>query len=356
MTDFEEIYKDIKEAKEGKNRSIPIGIEKLNDYAAFREKMFVLLFSTSGAGKSKLSSEMMLNACEYHMNNSESYRPKFIMFSMERSKKFQLCNWIIRRIFLDTGVTIFISKLLGWTDNKLTDEELKLVEDYEDYVERLLSDYITIYEGAKTPNEIEKILEKEFKDLGTIDNNNKYVPKDSNILPIIIIDHGNLTKTNTQYPTKKQAIDALTEIMQKMRDFYSANILWVAQINRSISSLAGNKDSEVEPSLESIRDSGDTGMAVDLAISLFDPLKYKQSSKTGYNPVDFVCPTTGSNFFRSVQIVKSTYFSDSIRIALAFNGFISQFKTLPKRKDLSELQYQNLYKSVINKSYFLQKS
>lgn len=351
MTDFQELLEDIEDGKNGVNKSIPIGIEKLNDFAAFREKMFTLLFSSSGAGKSKLTTEMFLNAIEYHIENPTTLKPKIILFSMERSKKFQLANWILRRIYYDTGQIIYISKLLGWNEQKLNQCEVDLIKTYEIYIDTLLNEYVTIYEGAKTANQINKILKLEFESLGNI-LNNKYIPNNKNVLPIIIIDHGNLTKVEKEFPTKKQAIDALTEYCQHYRDFYNANILWVAQVNRSVSSLAGNKDTEVEPNLESIRDSGDVGMAVDLAISLYDPLKYKQGSRTFYNPIDFVCKQTGVNYFRSVQVVKSTYFSDSIRVALAFNGFISQFKALPLRSSLTDAQYQTLVEDVLSKKYF----
>lgn len=103
-----------------------------------------------------------------------------------------------------------------------------------------------------------------------------------------------------------------------------------------------------------VKESGDIGDACDIAISLFDPIKYGQSSKTGYNPVDFVDKMHGYNYFRSAQILKSSYGADSLRIPMAFNGFCGQFVELPKRKDLNEEQYRSLTERVINKQYFLE--
>ena len=82
-------------------------------------------------------------------------------------------------------------------------------------------------------------------------------------------------------------------------------------------------------------------------------MKYGQSSKTGYIPADFVDRNNGSNYFRSAQILKSSYGADSIRIPLAFNGFCGQFKELPKRNSLEDSEYSNLITDVLNKSYFL---
>lgn len=101
-----------------------------------------------------------------------------------------------------------------------------------------------------------------------------------------------------------------------------------------------------------VKESGDIVDACDLAISLFDPLKYKQSSKTGYEPTDFIDKTNGNNYFRSAQILKSSYGADSVRVPLAFNGFCGQFMELPKRIDLSAQEYTKLLDDIINKEFF----
>lgn len=109
----------------------------------------------------------------------------------------------------------------------------------------------------------------------------------------------------------------------------------------------------MELALEDVKESGDIVDACDIAISLFDPLKYKQSSKTGYDPVDFVDKFNGNNYFRSAQILKSSYGADSVRVPLAFNGFCGQFTELPKRSDLNDIQYKQLINDVLSKQYFL---
>jgi hypothetical protein len=104
--------------------------------------------------------------------------------------------------------------------------------------------------------------------------------------------------------------------------------------------------------INDVKESGDIGDACDLAISLFDPLKHKQSSKTGYDVIDFVDKTNGANFFRSAQICKSSYGADGVRIPLAFHGAVGNFKELPKRSELSESQYKKLIDDVLTKNYF----
>lgn len=357
LSDFEYLKKEVQQGIEGLNSSIPIGIDKLNQHASFRKRIFTLLFSSSGAGKSALTTTMMLNACDWHMKNKPQQDIKFHLFSMERSKKYQIAKWIIRKIFLDHGVTIFISKLLGWNDQKLDKDEHDLFLMYEDYITELLESYINIYEGAKSPIEIRHILKDFYKQNGKYEDISQYkkvyIPDNELLITVPIIDHGNLTKKTAEANTKKAAVDLLVEFMQSFRDLEGASPFWVAQINRTLSGLSGNKDTETEPMLDNIKETSDIADACDLAISLFDPLKYKQSSKTGYNPIDFVDTKTGANYFRSVQILKSSFGEDGVRIPLGFNGFCGDFKAMPKRTDLQEGQYQEFCKSVINKSFFL---
>ena len=144
------------------------------------------------------------------------------------------------------------------------------------------------------------------------------------------------------------------EFAQGFRDLEGAAPIWVAQVNRAISGVTRMKDSEQELMMEDVKESSDIGDACDIAFSIFDPLKYGQSSKTGYKPTDFINMSNGESYFRSAQILKSTYGADSLRIPLAFNGFCGQFTELPAKKDLTDDEYDNLLKSILDKSYFLE--
>lgn len=363
---FDKLQEDIQAGIEGKNQSIPIGLPKLGKYTNFRKNILTLIFSTTGAGKSSMLDTMILNACENHMNNPVGLKPDFQLFSMERASKIRIAKWISFFVFRHEGVEIQLPKMLGWWDEKLSPMEHELILSQKERIDTLLNDYVTIHEGAKTPKEIYKIMKDHFEELGEYDvvktvdkktgrekNTKIYIPKNENIVIIPAIDHGNLIKTTQEYPTKKNAIDKTVEFVQGFRDLEGAAPVWISQVNRAISGVTRNKDGEQELQLEDVKESGDIVDACDIAISLFDPLKYKQSSKTGYTPEDFVDKTNGNNFFRSAQILKSSYGADGIRIPLGFNGFCGQFKELPKKSDLSELEYRALAEKVISKAYFL---
>jgi hypothetical protein len=287
-------------------------------------------------------------------------KPDFQLFSMERSKIMRIAKWLSYRIFVTEGEEIQLGKMLGWWDQKLTKTEHSLILKQKEFIDCLLNDYITIHEGAKTPKEVYKIMKDHYENIGVYDKQTIkgkeqkiYTQNDDNIITVPIFDHGNLTKTTQELPTKKQSIDKLVEFAQGFRDLENSNVIWVSQVNRNISGVSRSKDGEFELVLEDVKESGDIVDASDLAISLFDPIKYGQSSKTGYTPMDFIDKSNGINYFRSAQILKSSYSADTLRIPLGFNGFCGQLKELPKRSDLQDYQYNELMTNVLNKSFFL---
>lgn len=362
MSDFDRLDREVQDGMGGRNESIPIGLPRLGKYANFRKRIFTLLFSSTGAGKSSLADDMMLNACDWCIQNraKEQRCVKFILFSMERAKHYRIAKWISRKIFIDEGIVIPLPKMLGWWKEKMTVKEYDLFVRYRDYIDMLLSEYIDIYEGARSGPDMYRILKEFFEANGTYstDPNNPYkkiyTPNDPNLIVVPVIDHGNLTRRTKDQPTKKQAVDYTSEIMQGFRDLEGASPFWIAQVGRSMSNPMRLKDTEAELTLDDVKESGDMGDACDLAISLFDPVKYKQSSKTGYNPKDFLDRENGAKYFRSVQICKSSYGEDDLRIPLAFNGFCGQFRELPRRDSLDERQLKELIEAVKNRSYFLQ--
>lgn len=360
MSEFDRLNSEVQDGMSGKNESIPIGLPRLGKYANWRKRIFTLLFSSTGAGKSSLADDMMLNACDWCITNKESGRKiKFILFSMERSKHYRIAKWVSRKIFIDEGIVIPIPKLLGWWKEKLTEDEYKLFLRYEDYINLLLTEFIDIYDGARSGPDMYRILKEFFAENGEYgtdpDNSYKkiYTPNDPNLIVVPVIDHGNLTKRTKEHPTKKGAVDLTCEFMQGFRDLEGASPLWIAQVGRTISNPMRLKDTEAELTLDDVKESGDMGDACDLALNLFDPLKYKQGSKTGYNPMDFLCRESGAKYFRSVQICKSSYGEDDLRIPLAFNGFCGQFKELPRRDTLNDVKLRELTESVKDRSFFL---
>jgi hypothetical protein len=270
--------------------------------------------------------------------------------SMERSRTYKMAKWVSRKIFLDQGIIIPVGRLLGWTE-KMTKDEHDLFLHYRDYVEQL-SEIVTIIDGPENPVGIAKELKLYAEANGEIQQLDKwnkiYVPNDPTQITMVVVDHIGLLKTTTAQPTKKDAIDKMSDELRYARDFYGYSPVVVSQFNRSISNPSRLKNGDVEPQLEDFADSSSTQNDADVVMALFDPMRYKVADPSGYD-LDKLKDQFGAKYFRSVRLIKNSYGEDDVRIGLAFLGELGLFKELPRKKDITESDYE----SITNKSYFL---
>jgi hypothetical protein len=140
----------------------------------------------------------------------------------------------------------------------------------------------------------------------------------------------------------------MSDELRYARDFYGYSPVVVSQFNRDISNPTRIKNGDVEPQLEDFADSSATQNDADVVMGLFDPMRYKVSDPSGYN-LDKLVDSYGAKYFRSLRLIKNSYGEDDVRIGLGFLGQIGMFKELPRKKDITDDDYE----SIINKSYFL---
>jgi len=294
----------------------------------------------------------VLNPYDWYLQNKKSgVKIKIIYRSMERSRTYKLAKWVCRKIFIDHGVIIPVSKLLGWTE-KMNRDEHDLFLSYKEYMDGM-DDVITIIDGPENPVGIAKDLRNHALKNGKIEQldeyNKIYVPNDPDEVTIVVVDHLGLLKTTKELNTKKQVIDKMSDELRYARDFYGYTIVAVQQFNRDISNPIRIKNGDVEPQLEDFKESSVPQEDADVVMALFDPMRYKVSDPSGYN-LDKLKDDFGAKYFRSLRLIKNSYGEDDVRIGLGFLGQIGMFKELPRKKDITDSDYEN----VVNKSFFLQ--
>ena len=349
---FELIRAEVQKGLDGRNSGIPMGFNRLNKYIGIRKGLYFLVGGLTGSGKTSFVDDaFVLNPFDWYiMHKDQNIKLRMIYHSMERSRTYKLSKWISRKIFLDHGITIPVNKLLGWTD-KMTKDEHDLFLMYEDYIEQM-SDVITIIDGPENAVGVAKELKAHALKNGSIEQideyNKRYVPNDENEVTIVIIDHIGLLKTTKDQPTKKEAIDKMSDELRFARDFYGYTPVVVSQFNRSISNIVRLKNGDVEPQLEDFAESSSTQNDADVVLALFDPMRYKVQDTSGYD-LSKLKDAHGAKYFRSLRLIKNSYGEDDARIGLAFMGQVGMFKELPKRKDITDSDYE----AVINKTYFL---
>jgi hypothetical protein len=351
---FDLIQKEVEKGMLGKNTGIPMGFRRLSYYIGIRKGIYFLVGGNTGSGKTSFIDDcFILNPGDWYIENKNKTNIKLniIYRSMERSKTYKLAKWISRKIFIDTGLIISVSKLLGWTET-MTKEEHELFLSYKPYIDELLS-FVTIIDGPENPVGIAKELKQYALNNGKIvtgeDGYSKiYVPNNPDLVTIIVIDHIGLLKTTKDLPTKKQVIDKMSDELRFARDFYGFTPVVVSQFNRSISNPIRKKNGDVEPQLEDFSESSQTQNDADVVLALFDPGRYKVDDPSGYN-LTKLTDDRGAKYFRSMRLLKNSYGSDDIRIGLAFLGEVGLFSEMPRKKEITDEDY----KSIVDKSFFI---
>ena len=351
---FELLKNEIQAGLDGRNAGIPMGFNRLNRYIGIRKRIYTLVGGLTGSGKTSFVDDAyVLNPFDWFISqDNPKVKLKIIYRSMERSRTYKFAKWISRKIFYDYGIIIPVGKMLGWTD-KMTKDEHDIFLTYKDYMEKM-EEVITIIDGPENPVGIAKELREYALQNGEIeqlDKHNKiYIPNDENVITLVIIDHIGLLKTTKDLSTKKQVIDKMSDELRYARDFFGYSPVVVSQFNRDISNPIRIKNGDVEPQLEDFKESSQTQDDADVILALFDPMRYKVTVPSGYD-LNKLKDEFGAKYFRSVRLIKNSYGEDDIRIGLGFLGQVGMFKELPKRKDITDADYQN----VVNKTFFLNK-
>ena len=351
---FELLKQEVESGLSGRNNGIPMGFNRLNRYIGIRKSMYFLVGGLTGSGKTSfIDDAFVLNPFDWYISHKDpKIKLRIIYRSMERSKTYKFAKWVSRKIFIDQGITIPVPKLLGWTE-KMTKDEHDLFLMYEDYMNNM-DDVITIIGGPENPVGIAKELKDHAVQNGRIEKideyNKIYIPNNEHEVTIVVIDHIGLLKLTKDQPTKKQAIDKMSDELRYARDFYGYTPVVVSQFNRDISNPMRIKNGDVEPQLEDFADSSSTQNDADVVLALFDPMRYKVADPSGYN-LDKLRDSYGAKYFRSLRLIKNSYGEDDIRVGLAFMGQIGMFKELPKKANITDADYE----AVVNKTYFLNK-
>jgi len=351
---FELLKHEVERGLTGRNGGIPMGFNRLNRYIGIRKSLYFLVGGLTGSGKTSfIDDAFVLNPFDWFIGQKEqSIKLRIIYRSMERSRTYKLAKWVSRKIFLDHGFIIPVSKLLGWND-KMTPDEHDLFLMYEDYM-GMMDEVITIIDGPENAVGIAKELKAHALQHGKIEQvdefNKRYFPENENEITIVVIDHVGLLKTTKDETTKKMAIDKMSDELRYARDFYGYTPVVVSQFNREISNPIRIKNGDVEPQLEDFADSSSTQNDADIVLALFDPMRYKVADPSGYE-LEKLKDDFGAKYFRSLRLIKNSYGEDDVRIGLGFMGQIGMFKELPRKRDMTE----DIYQSILDKTYFLNK-
>jgi hypothetical protein len=356
MNDFDLLLNEVNDGMLGRNAGIPMGFSRLNDYISIRKSNNYLIGGYTGSGKTAiLDDAFVLNPIDWYVKEGHrsSLKLSIIYWSMERRKNFKYAKWISRKIFLDHGIIISVSRLMGWSGTKLTKDEHDLFLMYRDYLDAILS-VVIMKDYPENPTGIRNYIRDYSEQRGKIEEVDEfhkvYIANNPNLITLNIKDHVGLYRKEKNLLGKKEVIDKASEDDRFSRDFYGISNVNVSQFNRDIANPMRIKNGDVEPMLEDFKDTGSTQEDADIVLSLFDPMRYKVPDPTGYD-LSKLRDKNGRKKYRSLKILKNSYGSDDVRIGLAFQPEIGMFKEMPRLFDTTE----ETYDSIIDNTYFLEK-
>ena len=343
---FQVLKDEVEKGILGKTQGIPMSVARVNKFLSIRKRIYTLLGGNGGTGKtSYVDSTYVLEPYEWLLQNQKKsdIRIEWVYRCMERSITDKLAKWSCYKIWKDYGELIEPEVLMGWGERKINSRQKGMFDACEEYFTTMQDSHIVnLISGQENPRGIFKHLEQYARERGKEEQISEwekiYHPNNEHLIIVPVIDHAGKCRMETVdgMKSRKGTTDKLSEYMSIVRDRFQMSPVVISQFNRSIKSEIFSKQADPEPTQESFKDTGNMYDDADVVLTLFNPFKFKVYDHMGYDIQKFIDNTNGNNYFRSLKLIKSSYSADDMRWALAFNGAVGQFSTLPRKDDTTD--------------------
>lgn len=348
---FKNLQQEIQAGLRGENGVIPLQLGRLSEYLEISKgTMYTIGAETSGGKTAFTLDQFMIYPLRWYHKNKDKMNIKLNIhyFCMERSHIMNEAKLISKLIYEDTGILITAKKMVGRSNQKLDEKEIKLIESYEAY-EHTITECLKVYEGSQTAQTIEEHIrqygETQGKVIQVLDDDGEQIdvwqPYHPNHITLLIVDHiGLLGK-------KKEDLDTFSAIMRESKDFYKFSPVVLQQLNRDISQ-SGRTSATTRPKLSDFEGSASTQQDSEVVIALYNP--YTHINLTGDEEVKDICgydlsklrSEYGIPYYRSVHLLKNTYGGAGLYAGLGFHPPTGSFKEIPKPDEIDDYQYEQI--------------
>jgi len=351
----DELLEHIERGRKGENGVINLPLGRLSDYLEISKGTMYTIGAESSGGKTSFAlDQFMIYPLRYYMENKDKMNIKLniIYFCMERAHVMNTAKLVSKLIYEEEGFIVSVKKIMGRTEQKLTDHEYSAIKRYLPHVEEICSN-LKVYEGHRRAGEITKILSdyaaKNGKTVTVKDDDGEdmdiYVPNHPNHITLILIDHIGLISK------EKSEIDEFSATMRKSKDFWKFSPVIIQQLNRNIgeSSRVGAKN---RPKLSDFEGSASTQQDSEVVIAIYNPythltLKEIEAIKSGETVVEDICGYDLSRLrnqfnapmYRSIHLLKNTYGGAGLWAGVAFQPTTGTFVGLPLPENMTDYDY-----------------
>ena len=334
----EHVLEPFQEGLERLDKGIPIPMPKLAKFANYIERgQNVMRGGKQTSGKTSLMDYMyLINAFIWWESLDKEDRPplKIFYFNMRSSTRLKLQKWACLYLKLKYDIVIDIPTLNNGI-GKLYDvsEDKKRAIEIASLFFNNLEDILILSQGPKTASDIYNSVARNMLDVGTIDNDGKYVlnPENSKQITIVCIDNldcvipeSDGSSSTTLESTKKR----MSSYINKFKDMY--NITTAAVVPSVLANPRTFKDSE-----PTYKELGSYSSIADLGFITYNPYNEGNVRYLGYDVEDFII--NAKNRMRTVTIVRNSKGVENITVASIFLGECGYFRELPTAEQTSQL-------------------
>jgi hypothetical protein len=328
----------VNDGRLGLNEGLPNCFDKFNTILNNTQRAtYYAIGGLPGAGKTTFTdANFVLSPYFYLLLNHLPINVDWHYYSFEVSLIAKRAKWTAYLLNQMFGLNVDSSYILSKGKNRISDEVYEKVVSVDQEMDKLF-DKIHFVQDLENPTGINKDIFKYAQANGTLHKEKyagadgieaerieSYEAKDPSKYVPIIIDHVALAKRERGYDTK-QNIDKLSEYMIGWRNLFNYTPIPICQFNKGITNIERRKfdKNELSPTLEDFKDTGNIGQDCNVALGVFNPIKYNIEEYLGYDI------TQMPNSFRSIHIMKNRDGQEYYSQAMYFRGDVGRLTELP---------------------------
>jgi replicative DNA helicase len=329
---FNRVLTNIEKGREGLNKGLPFGIDKLVKVVPnIQKSTYYLIGAEPSTGKTAMVDDcFMYSPFEYVINNPQlNIKIDFIYFSPEVTLVNKITKGICRRIYLDFNKIVDIQEVLSRGKSRISGEIYEHVMSTRKYFEQL-EDSLHIIENNTNPTGVRKYVESFMNKHGKthtktiiidgkpIEVFDRYEYNHPDHWVFLMYDHLALAK-GEQGKSKKETIDLISENGITLKNRYELINVFSQQLGRNLSSTDRFKLGRIEPQLSDFKETGDTQEDADIIFSLFNPFRYELKEYKSYKDLS---KTPG---FRYLTVLKNRDGEADVGLPLNLIGQCGKF-------------------------------
>lgn len=338
------IEERINDGLSGKYKGLNNGFDRLNKLLfGIQRSTYYLIGGQSGTFKTTLTDYMVINAMEDAKKQGIPLNVYYYSFEIDKLTK--QCNWLSVLVYQKYNVIVPPEKIKGLGDNRLTKDELDMVNtcipELEEMFNKIKFDFTPV-----NPTGIYNNLWRTFENKGKFmkekytDNTGKerekiikFVPNNPNEMNICVVDHLYYLQKEREFQTK-ETIDKFSEYCVALKNMFGMTFINIQQFNRSLSSVERQKfkGADMSPQESDFKDTGNTYQDADVVLGIMNPYKLDMEECLDYDISKL------GRYMIMLKIIKNRLSSDGEGIGLYANPKAGKFEELP---DPDKINYTN---------------